>query len=142
MTGRTPAPSPFSSAGATRNSTLRGTGIAFQQQVTARGDNRQYRSWLVGEPWMARRGRSPRSWDDLAMKGQTSTARLLTLFGGVALVMLMVNWSLMRAVAFAVIWAVAAGVLILRDRRRGAAGIEQTSPAAISDASASDAGER
>ncbi|MFC9659862.1 hypothetical protein ACFVJ5_06455 [Nocardia sp. NPDC127606] len=73
------------------------------------------------------------------MKGQTSTARLLTLFGGVALVMLMVNWSLMRAVAFAVIWAVAAGVLVLRDRRRGP---EDTSPAAISDAGVSDSGER
>ncbi|MGX1874643.1 hypothetical protein ACWIHP_08380 [Nocardia fluminea] len=66
----------------------------------------------------------------------------MTLFGGVALVMLMVNWSLMRAVAFAVIWAVAAGVLILRDRRHGAEGIEQTSPAAVSDASASDTRER
>ena len=74
------------------------------------------------------------------MKGQTSTARLLTLFGGVALVMLMVNWSLMRAVAFVVIWAVAAGVLVLRDRRRGAEGIEPASSAAVSDAS--DARER
>ncbi|MGW6619879.1 hypothetical protein ACWF99_01530 [Nocardia sp. NPDC055002] len=73
------------------------------------------------------------------MKGQTSTARLLTLFGGVALVMLMVNWSLMRAVAFAVIWAVAAGVLVLRDRRRG---VEATSPAAVSDPGVSDSGER
>lgn len=54
------------------------------------------------------------------MQAQTSTARLLTLFGGVALVMLLVNWSLMRAAAFAVIWAVAAGVLVLRDRRAGA----------------------
>lgn len=79
--------------------------------------------------------------DDRAMRGQTSTARLLTLFGGVALVMLMVNWSLMRAVAFAVIWAVAAGVLVLRDRR-AAEGIEGTSPAAVSDAGASDSGER
>ncbi|MGF0316238.1 hypothetical protein [Nocardia fluminea] len=124
--------------GATRNSTLRGTGMVFQQPETARGDNRRYRSRLVGNP----RRLAPRSCDDLAMKGQTSTARLLTLFGGVAVVMLMVNWSLMRAVAFAVIWAVAAGVLILRDRRRGAAGIEQTSPAAVAGASASDAGER
>ncbi|MFC8381052.1 hypothetical protein [Nocardia sp. NPDC057272] len=73
------------------------------------------------------------------MKGQTSTARLLTLFGGVALVMLMVNWSLMRAVAFAVIWAVAAGVLVLRDRRRG---VEATAPAAVSDPGVSDSGER
>ncbi|MGW6121078.1 hypothetical protein ACWFRF_18715 [Nocardia sp. NPDC055165] len=73
------------------------------------------------------------------MKGQTSTARLLTLFGGVALVMLMVNWSLMRAVAFAVIWAVAAGVLVLRDRRRG---VEATAPAVVSDAGVSDSGER
>ncbi|MGW6702029.1 hypothetical protein [Nocardia sp. NPDC055049] len=73
------------------------------------------------------------------MKGQTSTARLLTLFGGVALVMLMVNWSLMRAVAFAVIWAVAAGVLVLRDRRRGA---EDIAPAVVSDAGVSDSGER
>ncbi|MFC9472247.1 hypothetical protein ACFTS5_08640 [Nocardia sp. NPDC056952] len=73
------------------------------------------------------------------MKGQTSTARLLTLFGGVALVMLMVNWSLMRAVAFAVIWAVAAGVLVLRDRRRG---VEATSPATVSDPGVSDSGER
>ncbi|MFD4351063.1 hypothetical protein ACFWPX_00785 [Nocardia sp. NPDC058518] len=70
------------------------------------------------------------------MKGQTSTARLLTLFGGVALVMLMVNWSLMRAVAFAVIWAIAAGVLVLRDRRRG------TEDAEVSDAAASHPGER
>ncbi|MFD3592479.1 hypothetical protein ACFWU5_07095 [Nocardia sp. NPDC058640] len=54
------------------------------------------------------------------MKGQTSTSRLLTIFGGVAIVMLLVNWSLMRAVAFAVIWAIAAAVLVLRDRRRGA----------------------
>ncbi|MFD3508671.1 hypothetical protein [Nocardia sp. NPDC058666] len=53
------------------------------------------------------------------MKGQTSTSRLLTIFGGVAIVMLLVNWSLMRAVAFAVIWAIAAAVLVLRDRRRG-----------------------
>ncbi|TCJ96725.1 hypothetical protein [Nocardia alba] len=73
------------------------------------------------------------------MRGQTSTARLLTLFGGVALVMLMVNWSPMRAVAFAVIWTVAAGVLVLRDRRRGA---EETAPFAASDMSASDSGER
>ncbi|MFC9873240.1 hypothetical protein [Nocardia salmonicida] len=73
------------------------------------------------------------------MRGQTSTGRLLTLFGGVALVMLMVNWSLMRAVAFAVIWAVAAGVLVLRDRRRGA---EDTSAAAASDVGDSGSGER
>ncbi|MFG1771983.1 hypothetical protein ACGFIX_20600 [Nocardia salmonicida] len=79
------------------------------------------------------------SWDDLAMSGQTSTGRLLTLFGGVALVMLMVNWSLMRAVAFAVIWSVAAGVLVFRDRRRGA---EESSTAAASDVGASDSGER
>jgi hypothetical protein len=90
----------------------------------------------------ARRGRSVRSWDDLVMKGQTSTGRLLTLFGGVALVMLMVDWSLMRAVAFAVIWAVAAGVLVLRDRRRGTEGIDETSAAAASDTGASDSGER
>ncbi|MEV0852229.1 hypothetical protein ACGFQG_17130 [Nocardia fluminea] len=64
----------------------------------------------------------------------------MTLFGGVAVVMLMVNWSLVRAVAFAVIWAIAAGVLVVRDRRRGAESIEQTSPAAVSGAS--DAGER
>ncbi|MFE9785788.1 hypothetical protein ACFYO7_10450 [Nocardia salmonicida] len=76
------------------------------------------------------------------MKGQTSTGRLLTLFGGVALVMLMVNWSLMRAVAFAVIWAVAAGVLVLRERRGGAEGIDETSAAATSDVGASDSGER
>ncbi|KQY32531.1 hypothetical protein ASD42_19455 [Nocardia sp. Root136] len=82
------------------------------------------------------------SWDDLAMKGQTSTGRLLTLFGGVALVMLMVNWSLIRAVAFAVIWAVAAGVLVLRDRRRGAEDIDETSAAEASDAGASGSGER
>ncbi|MFI1235466.1 hypothetical protein [Nocardia salmonicida] len=87
-------------------------------------------------------GRPVGSWDDLAMKGQTSTGRLLTLFGGVALVMLMVNWSLMRAVAFAVIWAVAAGVLVLRDRRRGAEGIDETSAATASDAGASASGER
>ncbi|MFC6010391.1 hypothetical protein [Nocardia lasii] len=67
------------------------------------------------------------------MKGQTSTGRLLTLFGGVAIVMLMVNWSLMRAVAFAVIWVVAAGVLVLRDRRAGIV------PAQVAT---SDAGER
>ncbi|MFD9548729.1 hypothetical protein ACFWBG_15170 [Nocardia salmonicida] len=73
------------------------------------------------------------------MRGQTSTGRLLTLFGGVALVMLMVNWSLMRAVAFAVIWAVAAGVLVLRDRRRGA---EETSAAAASEVGDSGSGER
>ncbi|MEV6220929.1 hypothetical protein AB0M13_04685 [Nocardia fluminea] len=64
----------------------------------------------------------------------------MTLFGGVAVVMLMVNWSLMRAVAFAVIWAIAAGVLVVRDQRRGAESIEQTSPAAVSGTS--DAGER
>ncbi|MFI6223109.1 hypothetical protein ACIBEH_21320 [Nocardia salmonicida] len=75
------------------------------------------------------------------MKGQTSTGRLLTLFGGVALVMLMMNWSLMRAIAFAVIWAVAAAVLVLRDRRRGAGGIENTSTATAADA-ASHSGER
>ncbi|MFD6107557.1 hypothetical protein ACFWFQ_33400 [Nocardia salmonicida] len=63
----------------------------------------------------------------------------MTLFGGVALVMLMVNWSLMRAVAFAVIWVVAAGVLVLRDRRRGA---EETSAAAASDVGDSGSGER
>ncbi|MFE1591311.1 hypothetical protein [Nocardia sp. NPDC058705] len=61
------------------------------------------------------------------MQGQTSTARLLTLFGGVAIVMLMVNWSLLRAIAFAAIWAVAAGVLVLRDRRRGTAAVPDSS---------------
>ncbi|MGY0499150.1 hypothetical protein ACWZHB_11700 [Nocardia sp. FBN12] len=71
------------------------------------------------------------------MNGQTSTGRLLTLFGGVALVMLMVNWSLLRAVAFAVIWAVAAGVLVLRDRRNGTG-----RAAAVPDAAGSDTGER
>ncbi|WP_410873138.1 hypothetical protein [Nocardia sp. A7] len=71
------------------------------------------------------------------MKGQTSTGRLLTLFGGVALVMLIVNWSLMRAVAFAVIWTVAASVLVLRDRRNGT-----VQEPAVSDTAGSDADER
>ncbi|APE35171.1 hypothetical protein BOX37_15810 [Nocardia mangyaensis] len=54
------------------------------------------------------------------MSGQTSTNRLLGLFGGVAIIMLLANWSLMRAVAFAVIWSIAAVVLLVRDRRRAA----------------------
>lgn len=84
---------------------------------------------------MVHRVRSMRAWDDLAMKGQTNTARLLTLFGGVALVMLMVNWSLVRAVAFAVIWAVAAGILLLRDRRNGTTQADTSPAAASSDSS-------
>ncbi len=74
------------------------------------------------------------------MKGQTNTNRLLTLFGGVALVMLMVNWSPLRAVAYAVIWAIAAGILLLRDRRNGTN--PDPSPATVSDAASSDPSER
>ncbi|MFF2083513.1 hypothetical protein ACFVVM_07035 [Nocardia sp. NPDC058176] len=54
------------------------------------------------------------------MSGPTSTKRLLGLFAGVAIIMLLANWSPMRAVAFAVIWSIAAAVLLLRDRRRAA----------------------
>ncbi|MFD3745618.1 hypothetical protein [Nocardia sp. NPDC058633] len=78
------------------------------------------------------------------MTGQTSTTGLLTLFGGVAVVMLMVDWSPMRAVAFAVIWVVAAGVLIVRDRRRATVDTApgDISTAEVSQGAASDSGER
>lgn len=55
-----------------------------------------------------------------AMNGQPSTTRILGLLGGVAIILLLTNWSPMRAVAYAVIWSVAAVVLVLRDRRRSA----------------------
>ncbi|MFE6922274.1 hypothetical protein ACFVAV_14615 [Nocardia sp. NPDC057663] len=54
------------------------------------------------------------------MKGQANTPRLLGLLGGVAVLLLITNWSPMRAVAYGVIWSVAAVVLVVRDRRRGA----------------------
>ncbi|MEV0334381.1 hypothetical protein [Nocardia sp. NPDC050717] len=52
------------------------------------------------------------------VKVSAHSMRLLGLFGGVAVLLLMTNWSPMRAVAFAIIWAVAAAVLLVRDRRR------------------------
>ncbi|MGW6422585.1 hypothetical protein ACWF82_07905 [Nocardia sp. NPDC055053] len=54
------------------------------------------------------------------MKGQANTPRLLGLLGGVAVLLLITNWSPMRAVAYGVIWSVAAVVLVVRDRRRSA----------------------
>ncbi|WP_189028929.1 hypothetical protein [Nocardia rhizosphaerihabitans] len=54
------------------------------------------------------------------MKGQANTPRLLGLLGGVAVLLLITNWSPMRAVAYAVIWSIAAVVLVVRDRRRSA----------------------
>ncbi len=52
------------------------------------------------------------------VKVSAHSMRLLGLFGGVAVLLLITNWSPMRAVAFAVIWVVAAAVLLVRDRRR------------------------
>ncbi|MET9211333.1 MULTISPECIES: hypothetical protein [unclassified Nocardia] len=54
------------------------------------------------------------------MTGPASTTRILGLLGGVAVILLLTNWSPMRAVAYAVIWSVAAVVLVVRDRRRPA----------------------
>ncbi|MEV6061163.1 hypothetical protein [Nocardia asteroides] len=54
------------------------------------------------------------------MNGQTSTTRVLGILGGVAIILLLTNWSPMRAIAYAVIWSVAAVVLVLRERRRSA----------------------
>ncbi|MFC4128375.1 hypothetical protein [Nocardia rhizosphaerae] len=51
------------------------------------------------------------------MKLSSHSLRLLGLFGGVAVLLLLTNWSPMRAVVFAGVWAVAAAVLVLRDRR-------------------------
>ncbi|MGS2811206.1 hypothetical protein [Nocardia sp. MW-W600-9] len=59
------------------------------------------------------------------MTGPASTTRILGLLGGVAVVLLLTNWSPMRAVAYAVIWSLAAVVLVVRDRRRPA---EQSTP--------------
>lgn len=52
------------------------------------------------------------------VKVSAHSMRLLGLFGGVAILLLITNWSAMRAVAFAVVWVVAAAVLLVRDRRR------------------------
>ena len=56
------------------------------------------------------------------MTGPASTTRILGLLGGVAVILLLTNWSPMRAVAYAVIWSLAAVVLVVRERRRPAAG--------------------
>ncbi|MBW0274023.1 hypothetical protein ATM97_32420 [Nocardia sp. MH4] len=56
------------------------------------------------------------------MTGPASTTRILGLLGGVAVILLLTNWSAMRAVAYAVIWSLAAVVLVVRERRRPAAG--------------------
>lgn len=45
---------------------------------------------------------------------------ILGVAGGVAIGLLAANWSAMRALVYAVIWLVAAGILLYRQRREAA----------------------